>query len=270
MIQLISSKKISDLDFNVYYTIDRTLFYRLVHKLGRNVIESMHVVAFLTWLEKIGYSHNAVLKVIAWPFHLLDQLANEIAGFLRCLERKEIGREYICLHSVRKLCSLHIDLFEFHAKRIEILESVRNIVSVVCIRAFKDILTCDSEFVDVEGDRMWDAHNNLVIEQPPFYNYVGGGFTHLGFRGNFGSGNFMAPANNVQNVLGDTNADLSEMLGCMQLGNSCQDPDGEPDDRTIFLTFSKGCYIPEMEIREFFTRYYFTFGHMNINSYIQC
>lgn len=161
-------EKISDQDFNLYYTIHRTLFHRLVHKLGRDVVESTHVVAFLIFLERIRYSHNAVYKVVAWPFHLVDQLANEIVGFLRCLERMEIGREYICLHLVRKLCSLHINLFEFHAKRVEILESVRKIVSVVCIRAFKDILTCCSKFVDVEGDKMWYAHNNPVIVPPPF------------------------------------------------------------------------------------------------------
>ncbi|XP_074364005.1 uncharacterized protein LOC141704718 [Apium graveolens] len=148
-------KKSATKDFNLFHAIERKLFYRLVHKLGRNIDESMHVVAFLIWLERIRYSHNPVHKVIAWPFHLVDELSNEIAGFLKCLEREKIGSEYICLYSVRKLCSRHIKLFEFHHRRNSILESVAKIVSEVCKRAFKDILIIDSEFADVEGEKMW-------------------------------------------------------------------------------------------------------------------
>ncbi|KAK1382403.1 hypothetical protein POM88_020138 [Heracleum sosnowskyi] len=113
----------------------------------------MHVVAFLIWLERTRYSHRPVHKVIAWPFHLVDELDNEIAGFLRCLEREEIGSDqYICLYSIRKFCSRHIKLFEFHHKRNRILESIAKIVSEVCKRAFKDILTSDSGFEDVAPD----------------------------------------------------------------------------------------------------------------------
>lgn len=223
----------------------RKLFYRLVHKLGRNVDESMHVVAFLIWLERIRYSHNPVHKVIAWPFHLVDQLADEIAGFLRCLEREKVGSEYIYLFSVRKLCSRHIKLFEFHRRRNRILESVAKIVFEVCKRAFKDILISDREFVDVEGEKMWLDYINP------------GGFPQIGLGRNSGSSNIMAPADNVISVQEDRNADCSNMFGGMQLGKGCEDePDVPPDDRTIFLTFCKGSYILESEIQEFFTRYY--------------
>ncbi|KAK1382407.1 hypothetical protein POM88_020142 [Heracleum sosnowskyi] len=114
---------------------------------------------------------------------------------------------------------------------------------------------------------MWYAHYNPVIVPPPFYHYIGGGFPQLGFRANLGSGNNMAPVSNVQQVLEETNAVVSDVFGGMQLENSCKEEhDVEPDDRTLFLTFSKGHYIPEVEIREFFTR---IFGNFIEGIYMQ-
>ena len=182
---------ITDEESNLFHTTERKLFYRIVRKLGRNTDESMRAVAFLLWLERIGYSHHAVHKVTAWPFHLVVKLANEIAGFLRCLEKETIGGEYIRMYSIRKLCSRHIKLLEFHDKRVKILESVAKIVSEVCVRAFKDIVTGDGEFVDVEGDGMWLAYiNPAAVGRPRFNQNVAGGFRQLGFRGNSGSGKF--------------------------------------------------------------------------------
>ena len=237
-------QKTSDENFNLFHTSDRTLFYRLVHRLGGNVCESMHVVAFLIWLEKVRYSQNAIHKLMAWPFYLLEQVANEITVFLSCLGREVIGRQFICLFSVRKLCSLHIDLFEFHANRIGILEGVQKIVSEVCIRAFKDILTGASEFKDDKGDKKW--YDYITTVQPTFYH-------------NCAAHNFTAPSTSrVGNILKDRNADQSQKFEGMKLVNGSKNiPDEEPDERTILLTFSKGCYISEVEIRGFFTRYYF-------------
>ncbi|KAL1828100.1 hypothetical protein ACET3Z_006512 [Daucus carota] len=226
-------------NFNLFHTSDRTLFYRLVYRLGRNVCESMHVVAFLIWLEKVRYSQNAIHKLMAWPFYLLDQVANEIAGFLSCLGREEIGRQFICLFSVRKLCSLHIDLFEFHANRIQILEGVNKIVSEICMRAFKDILTGESEFKDDKGDEMWYDYINPGSVLPTFYH-------------NCAAHNFRAPSTSrVGNISKDPTADQSHM----QLVNGGKNkPDEELVERTISLTFLKGRHISEVEIREFFTR----------------
>ncbi|XP_017233512.1 uncharacterized protein LOC108207588 [Daucus carota subsp. sativus] len=247
-------QKTSDENFNLFHTSDRTLFYRLVHKLGRDVSESMRVVAFLIWLEKAGYSQHAIHKLMAWPFYLLEQVADEIAVFSSCLGREFIGRQFICLFSVRKLCSLHIDLFEFHANRIGILEGVEKIVSEICMRAFKDILTGASEFKDDKGDEMWYDYINPSSVQPTFYH-------------NCAAHNFTAPStSSVQRaepqprlrvgiILKDPNANQSQKFGGMQLGNGGKNkPDEEPDERTILLTFSKGCCISEVEIREFFTR----------------
>lgn len=249
---------ISDEDFILFHTIDRKLFSMLICKLGRNVDESMHVVAFLIWLEKIRYSHNAVFKVIAWPLHLVYQLANEVAAFLMCLKNTDLGKEYINLSLLRKLCSRHINLVQFHEKRITILESVNKIVAEDCMRAFKDIVTSNVEFSDMEGDQMWYACSNSVCVPPPYLpNVVGTGyFPQLEFCRNSGSINSIQPSYQLENILEDPNADLSEFFGGMQLVNSFKDEsDVAPDDRTIFLTFSKGYYIPELEIREFFTRY---------------
>ncbi|KAK1382416.1 hypothetical protein POM88_020151 [Heracleum sosnowskyi] len=247
-------ENVSDQHFNLYHTIDRTLFYRLVRKLGHNVDESMFVVAFLIWLERIRYSKNAVHKVISWPFHFIDQLANEIAVFFIWMDNDDLGQEFMDPRLLQMLCSREINLLYFREKRSKITESVRNIISEVCMRAFRDILTSDSQFVDAHGDRMWFAYNTN-LPRPPLYHNVVGGIPQPELPGSLGSGHFMGPMYNVGNVLANPDADLSELFGGMQLVDGCEDePHVAPDDRTIFLTFSKGYYIPESEIREFFTR----------------
>ncbi|XP_074356607.1 uncharacterized protein LOC141696351 [Apium graveolens] len=247
-------ENISDQHFNLYHTIDRTLFYRLVRKLGRNVDESMFVVAFLIWLERICYSKNAVHKVISWPFHLINQLANEIAGFFMWMENKDVGQELFDPRLLQMLCSREINVLYFREKRSKVNESVRNIVSEVCVRAFRDILTSDSQFVDVHGDRMWFGCNTnpVFVPRPPLYHNVVGRFPQPGLGANLGPRNYMG---HVRNVLENPDADLSEIFGGMQVVDGCEDePHVAPEDRTIFLTFSKGYYLPESEIREFFTR----------------
>lgn len=256
-------ERITDEHFNLFHTIDRTLFYMLIRKLGRNVEESMHVVAFLIFLEKIRYSHDAVFKAIAWPLHLVHHLADEIAALLMCLMRTHVGNEYnINLFLLGILCYRDLNLVRFHQNRSKILENVRIIVVEVCARAFTDILTGGSEFPDLEEVQMWNDGNNPIFVPPPvLYPHVAGRFPQLGFGENPGpSNNYMPPSHQLANILEDPNADLSEIFGDMQLLNGCEDEsDVAPDDRTIFLTFSRGYYIPEVEIREFFTRYFVKF-----------
>ncbi|XP_074356617.1 uncharacterized protein LOC141696366 [Apium graveolens] len=247
-------KNVSNEHYNLYHTIDRTLFYRLVRKLGRNVDESKFVVAFLIWLERIRYSKNAVHKVISWPFHLIDQLANEIAKFFMWMENNDSGQEFFNPRLLQMLCSREINLLYFRERRSKIIESVRSIISEVCVRAFRDILTSDSQFVDVQGDRLWFGYNTnqVLVPRPPLYQNVVGGFPQLGLGGNLVPINYMSQ---LRSVLENPDADLSEIFGGLQLMDGCEDePDVAPEDRTIFLTFSKGYYLPESEIREFFTR----------------
>ncbi|KAK1382528.1 hypothetical protein POM88_020263 [Heracleum sosnowskyi] len=231
-------EKMSDQELNLYHTIDRKLFYMLICNLGRNVDESMHVVAFLIWLEKIRYSRNVVFKVISWPLHLVLQLADEVAALLICLMSTHLD-ESISMYLLSKLCSGEINLPQFHRNRIKILENVKKVVVEVCMRAFGDILT----------------GGNPVFVPPPVYPHFAGGFPQLGFGENLGPVNYLPPTQQLANILEDPNADLSEFCGGLQLVDGCEDElDVPPDDRTIFLTFSRGYYIAKVEIQVFFTR----------------
>lgn len=235
-------ERVSDQEFNLYHTIDRKLFYMLICNLGRNVDESMQVVAFLIWLEKIRYSRSAVFKVISWPLHLVFQLADEVAALLMCLMSTYLQNESISTYLIAKLCSGDINLVHFHQNRIKILENVKKVVVEVCMRAFRDILT----------------GGNPVFVPPPVYPHVTGGFRQLGFGENLGPGNYLPPSHQLVRILEHPNADLSEIFGGLQLVDGCEnEADVPPDDRTIFLTFSRGYYIAKVEIQEFFTRYYY-------------
>ncbi|XP_074356569.1 uncharacterized protein LOC141696311 [Apium graveolens] len=244
-------ERMSDQEFNLYHTIDRKLFYMLISNLGRNVDESVHVVAFLIWLEKIRFSSRTVFKVISWPPHLVFQLADEVAALLMCLMSTDLGDKSISTYLLAQLCFADIDLVHFHQNRIKILENVKKVVVEVCLRAFKDILN----------------GGYPVVVPSPVYPHVAGGFPQLGFGENLGPGSYFPRSHKLAQLLEDPSADLSEIFGGLQLVDGCEDElDVPPDDRTIFLTFSRGYCIAKIEIQEFFTR---IFGQCIEDIYMQ-
>lgn len=88
---------------------------------------------------------------------------------------------------------------------------------------------------------------------------------------NIGVTNYqMAPSNEPMRFSNDE----MESMGSQSLpqgggggGVVLQEEESElvpPDDRTIFLTFSKGYPISENEVKEFFTRYTYTYIYLRV------
>ncbi|XP_074359913.1 uncharacterized protein LOC141700038 [Apium graveolens] len=95
---------------------------------------------------------------------------------------------------------------------------------------------------------MWFGCNTnpVFVPRPPLYHNVVGRFPQPGLGANLGP---------IRNVLENPDADLSEFLEeCRWWMVARRPPYVAPEDRTIFLTFSKGYYLPESDIREFFIR----------------
>lgn len=255
-----TSIQIPDEDFQQFHFIDRLLFLKLVNNLCRDVQESMRIVAFLIWLERVSYSTNSVRRVLDWPLLLINELYDQISMCLTGLETDKLVCDvFDNLHLVRQLCLSHITFENFNEHRVRVINEVMKIVNEVCVRAFKDILLNPSPPLGlpvrsfntngswVFGPRMGLGVNmNLMNVFPP----------HMGLVGNENLPLVLPTHFRASMIRDSPNADLSEMFGGMRLVNGAeQEGDVEPDERTIFLTFSKGYYIPESEIREFFTRY---------------
>ncbi|KAG5611053.1 hypothetical protein H5410_022334 [Solanum commersonii] len=92
--------------------------------------------------------------------------------------------------------------------------------------------------------------NQMVQYMPPYYNYPRYGSSS-------GSGVFipqMLPTPyNYHHDIGGMNMDISEMFK-NNLNFLDDEAEIAPEDRTVFLTFSKGYPISEAEVKEFFTR----------------
>ncbi|EEF38483.1 uncharacterized protein LOC8263380 [Ricinus communis] len=189
-----------------------------------------------------------------------------------------------------------ISLQFFHENRLTILRAVSKIVAEVCLRAFEDIVKQAEKFksaaiVAHEGRNRQETTkpvyfygpmiNPAVLPvlydyQPGSSQFMSGGHQFGGSQfmsggHQFGSSQFMSGGGYSGNLLhGSDPYDLSvqrqvlnnqtgDMFSHLQICPTEEEKDNinmAVDDRTIFLTFSKGYPISESEVKEFFTRKY--------------
>ncbi|KDP46151.1 hypothetical protein JCGZ_06662 [Jatropha curcas] len=149
----------------------------------------------------------------------------------------------------------------FHENRLVILPAVSKIVNQVCERAFQDIFVqaekLKSVVVSTFSDgkkKVFDSYGGNLIYGP--YNHQLG---NLGFSNNYRSqGNYdNIEIQNQKQILNDEIADLLSHIHISSTNDEEKDNSSVPaDERTIFLTFSKGYPISEAELGDFFMRKY--------------
>ncbi|KAK4403843.1 hypothetical protein Sango_0752900 [Sesamum angolense] len=142
-----SCPQVPDEAFNLFHSIDRELYTRLIHNLGRDPPESVQIMAFWMWLEREGSDMNLIRRMLSLPLPLLNELAEETAACLKCVEKDEFHfrddgisgyHEITLLPEI--LSSRVVSLRFFHENRIAVLRGVTKIINTVCSRAFNDIL----------------------------------------------------------------------------------------------------------------------------------
>ncbi|KAL3838354.1 hypothetical protein ACJIZ3_022945 [Penstemon smallii] len=206
--------------FNHFHSIDRQLFTRLIHNLGRDPTESMQVMALWMWLEKqnINMHMSLIKRLLRLPSNLLNGVADEGVMCLKCAEEDRypfadgnpnpIEMSLFPNLKITEGVGLHF----YQGDRIDALREVTQIFNTICARAFSDILKSARRqmLTRNELEEMLSQIDLIISEQI-------------------------------------TNANAAYVLGREEEKVSA-------DDRTIFLTFSKGYPISEDEVREFFTR----------------
>ncbi|CAH9088980.1 unnamed protein product [Cuscuta europaea] len=207
----------SEEDFKVFHGIDRMLFTRLVIGLGRDPAESIQLMAFLLWLERTARNGvHLVDQVLSLPPQSVNEVADEAALCLKCIENEHFPVVFVA-PTLTKMISSLVSPVDLRRNRVNVLRGVNKCVNEVCFRAFDDILRLHRLSAG--------AAPTAVVSGPM----------------QVGSTRVSSPTKKGE-VMEDKDRAVGEGGGV------------HPDERTIFLTFSKGYPISEQEVADFFSR----------------
>jgi len=238
-------------EFILFHSVDRKLFSRMVVQLGRDTAQSLNVMAFLMWIEKKSKNYNLVEEILqSWPNVMLSNLADEVVVILNCIESSHYPNTFVGqsnLPLIQHIMSRNLSLEFFHKKRLEVINDVTKLINDVCVIAFEDIIEQVQHAMAMKEQELYlanfygAANIPIQMQQQMLYSYP----------------------NNIGMVPQLIQPDVSEILANLNLDDIYAYDDKrneikQPiDDRTIFMTFSKGYPIYESELREFITRYQF-------------
>lgn len=174
-------------EFNLFHSIDRSLYTILVMNLLRDPVESMRLVALFLWLERKGF-RNCVVRLLSYPYAVIAQIAEEAEACLSFIDGNDHSFASTSspggssIPTMQAILGQELSPGFFHQERPGACEEIDKINSTICRRALADIM-----------------------EQ--------------------------AVANKASR-------------------------DSSIDDRTLFITFSKGYPVQEWEVGDFFTKTY--------------
>lgn len=235
-------------EFNLFHSIDRKLFTRMVFGLGLDPAESAQIMALWMWLEHNGKEFNLVYKTLmTLPNTLLNAMAEESVLVLVCIQSDEFPRPNLDINTdipiLQAISKSGVTLKFFHDNRTGIMQGVSALFKDVCLKAFQDLLIPPHPYNPTMGASSSAAPqfgNPAVNSSATLQNLSGGLFHPYDLA--------------VQREV--LNKEMEEVLSRLTLDDiEGEDQEVEPHERTIFLTFSKGYPISENEIREFITRY---------------
>ncbi|KAJ8568774.1 hypothetical protein K7X08_030996 [Anisodus acutangulus] len=211
--------QISMEEFRRFYKIDRALYSLLVNELQRDPLESMRTLALWIWMERTSLN-DVVRKIYSLPNFLINELADEAATCLKCIEDNGflLSTDASEIRLTQGLMAKEFSLQFFHEKRDVATSGIRNIASEVCLTALKDITV--KALKRSSQQSLMGSSTSLVT--PPGESSLTGRFAQLGLGG-----------------------DMSTMRTIGQ--------DVPREDRTMFVTFSKGYPVADWEIKEYFT-----------------
>ncbi|XVF35133.1 hypothetical protein REPUB_Repub18cG0118600 [Reevesia pubescens] len=213
------SSFVSQVEFNSFHRIDRELYTLLVINLWREPVESIQVMALWLWLERVGFK-NVVHKILSLPYILVNELADEAVACLNIINNDQLASlsEGNDIPLMQSLMDQEdLSLQFFYENRLIATQGIARIVNEVCMRALRDIMQHA-----IERNAAQSLADNHQLQQP----MVRLGLPQMGF----GPADVELPWTEENEV--------------------------PPDDRTMFVTFSKGYPVYEWEVREFFSRAY--------------
>ncbi|KAA8521558.1 hypothetical protein F0562_012231 [Nyssa sinensis] len=211
-------------DLHVFHAIDREIFSRLVVNLMRDPAQSMLVMALWLWLEETNLT-NIIVKMLRLSDPEVNAIANEAVSGLRSLESRtspmpvDGGMPLTC-----RAMGINISLQMLYQNKFSMISGIKTFLNNVCALIFTDIL-----------QQVFMAEPVELFNQP----LVIPGFPHP----TFGSITVIPQGH-------DYHLPLGELWGWSL---NLEVP---VDDRTMFLTFSRGYPVTEDEVKELFVGYF--------------
>ena len=206
-----------------FHSVDRQLFSRLLLNCSRKPSETLLVMALWLWLEEIGYP-NIVPKILKLPDAIVNAMANEAVLCLKCLCSDTTPPDllYGNLPFSTKSMEMEISPHIFFQNRFTSISGIKKLLNSVCSWAFTDIL------VQVLPSSTSQVRLNQPLAVPDFPHPVFGDVTIVRLP-----------------------LDYCFPIGGLHGWNPTTE--APVDDRTMFLTFSRGNKVTENDVMELFT-----------------
>lgn len=213
-------------DILTFHSMDRQVFSRLVMTCTRDPAESLLAMALWLWLEQEWYP-DIVVRLADLSEDLVSTAADEAIVILDRLTDAPISPRYeIPLTSELMGTDQYVSLRMFLFNRHTMIIGIKSFLTGVCSRIFTDIL-----------ERTMDCRRQVILNQPlPIV-----GLSHP----LFGDVDIYPRPTTGYDL--PTGGDVWEWQ-----------PMGDVDekDRTVFLTFSRGCPVTEDEVMDVFEKAY--------------
>ncbi|XP_008337127.2 uncharacterized protein [Malus domestica] len=225
-----SSSVISQVTLHTLNNTNREIFSRLVLTLHRDVAESLMIMALWLFLQEKGYN-KFVHRMVRLPNAVLSALADDAVQCLKYLESTDCPRTISrtapnggSLRITKRLLGKEISLQIISVNRYTLISGVKNFVTNVCARIFTDIL---QRILFPLSHAHFSPEDTFVI--PLFPN------------GLFGNVKIVNPDSSIDH--GVPTGGLWGWSPFLELS---------VDDRTMFLTFSRGFPVSQYEVKELF------------------
>ncbi|MED6149813.1 hypothetical protein PIB30_066233 [Stylosanthes scabra] len=246
-------------EFNLFHNIDRQLFTRFVVGLRRDTSESTHVMSFIMWLERKCKDFKIVANLLTWPDNLLNDLADEAALALSCVESPQYPYTHDkVLPLIHNLTRGTISLVYLYENRMEVIPAVTKLLNDVSVRAFTDIIQ-HVQFENARNAMISNAAPAYMQQSPQMMYYAPAPApTAAANPSHWIAGS--SSSSLIGSRQDEFNQEFREIVAKLNLSNTVVANEmmmrevPVADDRTIFMTFSKGYPISEAEIRDFFAR----------------
>lgn len=220
---------------HTFHAQDRIIFSKLVLKLSRSPAESLLVMATWFWLEDF-LSQNFLSTILAFSDPVVVALANEAVLCFQCLDSAKQPSDFNQIPLTAELMTKDISLQIIYKHRYSAITGIKNFLTTVCSRIFSDIL-----------QRVLPSSSSYSFVTRLRHPLIIPGFPHP----TFGSINVFP-----DNVFGDNLSNNNSSLfsnGLWGWNANCIATD---DERTMFITFSRGFPVSQAEVKHFFTKNY--------------
>ncbi|KAF9604708.1 hypothetical protein IFM89_009144 [Coptis chinensis] len=277
---------VSNEELHSFHSIDRDLFTRLVVHLCRDPFQTMRIMALWLWLEEAGYP-SIILSLQTLPDHVVNYVADEALTILDSLETANLPPPTCATVPMTfNFINQEVSLQLLHEFRVYVLDGIAKVLCEVCSRVFGDIRQGGSDgtgqnvvtnqvpelLVVTEG-----ARPGMIVPVVPFirhglhpafhplFHFQGFGPVAFHQQPNvpvipdvpmlFGEGSHAGLVNNGQFEVGESSNTTNQAVNPI-VQFPAPNEEYAPEDRTMFMTFSRGYPISEEELRTYLMRSY--------------